>query len=263
MYAFNLQEEAQMRSAMMNRKRVLAAAVALSALLAAVLLLAVQPAQAWEDGDINGKKIVYNSKYSLSVSDNVLYNEIGGQEFALKRLPVSGDAFWSIAAAYKNNVYLTKGSFEKWKYWSYVYNLKTKKLKKVKTYCDIVAFKGAYAYAAHDYKSDVSANRMDIYKMTASGTLKHVKKLTKYGFSTEIIGKKLYYTSADGISLHKNTLYKAKLNGKGKKKIKTFKASEQYGQAIIFEITAKNCKVANGSGQYLYTYKTKTMTKIS
>lgn len=246
-----------------HRFAVLATGIAAVA-IAVLLAIGAQPAQAetFHRSDGNGVTSVYSSKKAYFVDDGVLYKEVGGKWTKLKKLSASGDAYWRVTAAYKKNVYLTKSSFEKWKLWTYTYNTKTKKFKKVKTNCDIVEFKGKYAYAMHDYKSDVSGNRLDVYKLTSSG-VKHVRKLTKYGFYVKAYGKKIYYTVAKDSGMHKNALYKATLSGKSKKKLFSRTSADTYGQVIITDITSKNCKVIRDSAHYLYTYKTKKMKKIA
>ena len=209
----------------------------------------------------NGTKAVYVSSGSL-----VSLDLKSGTVTNLKKLPTGNRSFeddsWSVSVAKGNQVFLIRGSFEKWTYWTYIYNVKNKTFKKVLSKCALGARYGKYVVGTNEYQSDVSAHKMTLYKI-ANGKLKKVKVLTKYGFAAVFIGKKLYYTSSNNSSMRKTTLYRCNANGSKKKKLGTFKGKGEYGQAVVNsnDITKKNCVVYLGDGSYLYTYKTKKLVK--
>jgi len=62
--------------------------------------------------------------------------------------------------------------------------------------------------------------------------------------------------------MKKVTLYRSNLNGSGRRKIKTFSTSQQYGQVLIYNITSKSCEANKDGKVYRYTYATKKMKRI-
>ena len=183
----------------------------------------------------------------------------------LKKLPGyqqagEGDS-WSISAIYGKRVYLTRGSFNKWKQWTYLYKLNSGSFKKVKSNCAIRTSGGKYMVGEKQYHTDVSAVQQDLYKSTKSG-LKKIKRLAKWGLNTQIVGKKIYYISYTDKSMRKGTLYRCNLNGSKRKKLGTFTITQQYGQLIAREFTSKYCTIYKDGQSYRYTYKTKSLTPM-
>lgn len=171
------------------------------------------------------------------------------------------DAYVSIKAYYGGNFYITKSSFEKWKYTTYYYNLSSKKLKLAKDECCIQSQKGKYVLVTSDYRTDVSTGAEYVFQLTKTG-MKEIKKLTNNGLSATFVGKNIYYVDYPKTDMKKAVLYKTTITGKSKTKIATFTTKQEYDQVIVSEITSKNCKVNMNSTSYLYTYKTKKLKKI-
>jgi hypothetical protein len=63
--------------------------------------------------------------------------------------------------------------------------------------------------------------------------------------------------------MKQTTLYRANINGSSAKKITTFKSKQEYGEVLVYNITAKNCYVSKDGNTYIYTYKTKKSKKVS
>ena len=181
----------------------------------------------------------------------------------LKKLPGyqqagEGDS-WSISAIYGKRVYLTRGSFNKWKQWTYLYKLNTGSFRKVKANCAIRTSYGKYMVGEKQYHTDVSAVQQDLYKSTRNG-LKKIKRLAKWGLNTQIVGKKIYYISYTDRNMRKGTIYRCNLDGSKRKKLGTFTTTQQYGQLIAREYTSKYCTIYKDGNSYRYTYKTKNLT---
>lgn len=205
-----------------------------------------------------------NDTHAYYVRNKTLYKYTyaSQKEALLKKLPVSGDENINISTVYKNQIFLTKDSYQKGKLWTYCYNTNTKALKKVKNNCKINAHYKAYVIGQNDFRTDIDPYPMTLYKITSSG-LSKVKTLTSYGRSGTFAGNKVYYTAyPKKHSMKETTLYRCSLNGKNKKKIASFKASGTNGRVTIGEITSKNCKVVINDKQYLYTYSTKKLKKL-
>lgn len=171
---------------------------------------------------------------------------------------------WSFGAVYNGRLYLSVGDKKKERYTTYCYNVKKKKLKKIKTNCLIMDQCGKYVVVREQYHlegSKESPNPKSLWKFTSSG-LKKIKTLTKSGFAAEFAGNKLYYTHFTKYSSgqKKAILYRCNANGSGKKKLGTFKAK---GFLAVYGFTSKNCIVDNDKGTYRYTYSTKKKKKIS
>lgn len=183
----------------------------------------------------------------------------------LKQLPGyqqagEGDS-WNISAIYGKRVYLTRGSFNKWKQWTYLYKLNSGSFKKVKANCAIRTSGGKYMVGEKQYHTDVSAVQQDLYKSTKSG-LKKIKRLAKWGLNTQIVGKKIYYISYTDKYMTKGTLYRCNLDGSRRKKLGSFKITQQYGQLIAREFTSQYCTIYKDGQSYRYTYKTKSLTPM-
>lgn len=209
-----------------------------------------------------------NGSQAFYVRDYVLYKYAYStrKETPVKKLPAKGAAndphlSFYISEVYGNQIYLTKGSQGQWRNWTYSYNIKTKKLKKVLSNCKINTRYGKYVIGQNEYRTDVSAYPITLYKVQSSG-LKKIKKLSSYGWEPTFAGRKLYYVSGTDSSMKKVTLYHCNLNGSGRRKIKTFSTSQQYGQVLIYNITSKSCEVNKDGKVYRYTYATKKMKRI-
>lgn len=206
----------------------------------------------------NGKQAYYISKSTLCK-----YTFSNKKAIKLKKMPVKKDYYFYLSEVYGNQIFITKGSFDEWTYWTYRYNTKTKNLKNIKKNCTIVNRQGKYVVAENSYRSDVSPTPVTLYKITSSG-LKKIKKLTERGFNSVFVDGKLYYTEYTDVYMTKVTLYRCNSNGKGKKALGTFASSSEYGQVLIQEITSKKCTVyIIDEGLYEYTYSTKKLKKIN
>lgn len=209
----------------------------------------------------NGKQAYYVRDFTL-----YKYTYASRKESKVKKLPSTGAsndphmAFY-VTGVYGDQIYLTKGSQGQWKNWTYSYNLKTKKLKKLLSNCSIKTSYGKYVVGQNAYRTDVSAYPITLYKIQSSG-LKKIKKLTSHGWEPTFAGGKLYYAASPDNIMRKVTLYRCNLNGSGRKKIKTFSTSQKYGQVSIFNITSKSCEVYKDGNHYRYTYVTNKMKKI-
>lgn len=204
-----------------------------------------------------------NGLQAYYVDKNVLYRYIYAtrESVRLRNLAVSGDEEFHISTVYGNQIFLTKSSFEQWKYWTYSYNIKTGKVKKVMSNCCITGRLGKFVGAQNAYRTDVGPYPVTIYKITAQG-LSKVRKLTSYGRSEVFVGKKLYYAAYDKGSMKKAVLYRCNKDGTGRKKIAVFINPSEFGEVLIGNITDKGCIVYQAGVQYRYTYAAKKMKRI-
>lgn len=169
-----------------------------------------------------------------------------------------------VTAVYGNNVFISSASFDEWRYWTNIYNLKTKKMSKSLGKFSISDSKGQYAVTADEYRTDVSGYSQSLYKFTSKG-LKKIKRIAKYGQSALFVGDKLYYTTSPSKGYKKLTLYRAKMDGTHKKKIVTWAAKKTYSMVMVTNVTSKTCYVRgvkSGDNWYRYTYKTKKYKKL-
>lgn len=204
----------------------------------------------------NGKQAFYIYKNTL-----YKYTYASRTKSKLKKLPVKGDVYYYISSIYGNQIFITKDSFYQWKHWTYSYNINTKKFKKVTSNCTITARSGNYAVGQNEYRTDVGAYPITLYKIKNSG-LSKVKKLTSFGRSATFAGNKLYYVHYSNKYMRKATLYRCNRNGTNRKAIKTFTASQKYDVVLITNITSKSCDVYKDGKNYRYHYSTKKMKKI-
>lgn len=207
----------------------------------------------------NGKKAYYMYNQSLYV-----YNLKTGSDKLVKTF----STYYSLGGVYNGKAYLTRTDEAKWTQTTYSFNMKSKKLKRAKKKCNIIAANGKYMVGMNEFATDVSAHKMTLYKAKGSG-LKKVKKLASYGFTAKFVGSKLYYMSYASGAMRKGSLYRCTKTGKNKKKLGTFKGvkSNGYrGQVVVSDITSKSCKVTKPGGDeplwYKYTYKTKKLKRI-
>ena len=205
-----------------------------------------------------------NGKQAVYIRDGALYKYVYSKrkEVRLKKLSASMADGCYVSAGYDNQIFVTRGSFDDWKYWTYRYNLKTGSWKMVKSNCAICAQSGKYVVAQNEFRSDVSPYPITVYKITSSG-LKKERKLTSKGFAPTYVGSKLYYVSYTDESMKTCRLYRCNANGSKKKMLKKFTAPGEWGCVYVTDITSKSCRVImNFSEEYKYTYATGKMKKL-
>jgi hypothetical protein len=195
--------------------------------------------------------VIYNYKYKT------------GKNKKLKKMKEDGDAVYTIGGVYKNYIYVNKSSFDRWRLWTYTYNIKTGEYRKIATDCSVSDISGGYVVGCNEYRSDVSPYKITLYKIKSDGSFKKVKVISKYGYQGDFVNGKLYYLIYPQNSLKETTLYRANEDGSSAKKIVTFKSNNKYGEVMVYDITAKNCYVYKDGTTYLYTYKTKKLKKVS
>ena len=233
----------------------------LSALLMIAVVITVIPAGGASVAEAAPKS---GKMYYISNNNTLMAHDFGTMsEKTIKKLPVGKKAdpdHWEFVVKIGKRIYLNRDSFDKWKQWLYVYNTGTKKLKMVRSNCNVRSIYGDYFVADRYYRTDVSPVPIDLYKATAKGVRK-IKTLSKRGMSGEFINKRIYYTvySKD---MKTCSLYRCKPNGKGKKKLGTFKTNDKYGMVYVNEITPTYCKVFKNEKTYKYTYKTRKLARI-
>ena len=205
-----------------------------------------------------------NGRQAFYVRRNVLYKYVfsSRRETKVKTLPASGDQFYRISTVYGRRIFLTKESFDQWKFWTYTFDMKTAKFKRVMSNCNITDRYGKYVVAANEYRSDVSPYRISLYKIIPAGLTK-VKKLSSYGFKEGFINGKLYYSSYPRGSVGNTTLYRCNPNGSNRKKLASFATDEAFGEVFISEVTSTSCNVFIYGKTYRYDYETKQMTEIT
>lgn len=205
-----------------------------------------------------------NGSYAYYVRENALYRYryADKKETWLKRLKTSDDSTFYVSSVYGGKVFITRGSFDKWKHWTYQYNTKTKKLKLAKSNCAILSRYGKYVVSQDEYRTDVSPFPATLYKITANG-LSKIKTLTSYAHNGVFVKGKLYYTVYGKNKIHKATLYRCNPNGSGKKKIAVFTSKNKDNEVLISKITSTYCEVYKDSETYRYTYKNKKYKKIN
>lgn len=258
-------------------KRNPAILAACAAILALALLACASPAHAagYKQTDeyyhfSNGARTVYMESSSYS---NVLYvlDNATGSAKQLRTFKHGQDDSWYVTYAYKNIVFITHNQFDKWRSDTYAYNMKTKKLKKAKGTCHIVASNGGkYVVGENTYRTDVGPTKLTLYKVNGKGEMKKVKTLAKHGFGAAIVGKYIYFGSGND-RMSKMKVYRCKLNGKSKKKLGgTWKGPKLpwggRGMVLPQSFTKTNCIVSFSGSEtknYLYTYKTKKLKRLS
>lgn len=206
----------------------------------------------------NGKQVYY-------IKENVLYKYVlsSKKNTKLKKFKKVNDDYYFISTIYGSQIFVTRGSFDAWKYWTYMYDTKTGKTTKVLSNCDLVARYGKYVVGEKEYRTDVSPDTCTLYKITSKG-LSKIRTLTSYGKNATFVGGKLYYTAYSDIYMDKATLYRCDAKtGKSEVKLGSFRASEKYTGIYIYDITSKNCTVYKDNKAYRYTYKTKKLREIS
>lgn len=216
-----------------------------------------------------------NGKYKVYIQDEKLYQKTisTGKVKVLTKLgklyDKNDDVSVSISAYYGGNFYIYRGSFNNWNHKTYYYNLKSGKLKLASDKCSIEVAQGKYAIVTPDFRTDVSPASLYLYKLTKSG-MKKVKLLTKHGFSSTIIGSKVYYVDNPNkvvsdwgtyYDMKKAVLYRTNFTGKAKTKIATFNTEGEYGEVIVSNITKNTCDVSMNSNNYTYIYKTKKLVR--
>jgi len=185
---------------------------------------------------------------------------------SLKELPMGvrsyEDDSWNISTINGRNIYLTRSSFEKWRSWTYVYNTKTKKLRKIASKADIIARSGSYVYVQQDYTTDVRGYKISIFRLTSTG-MKKVKTLGRYCASLTVIKGKIYYAKYRSADMNSGALYRCSARGSGTVKLGSFAAKGKLAQVMVSDITTKKCKISfsDTGNSYTYTFKTKSLKK--
>ncbi len=177
---------------------------------------------AWTNG-----KTIYYTKNGSSIYKYTISSKKSKKVKSLSSV-LGKDGYAYIRKIYKNRIYFTVDSEQKWSVTTYFYNTKTKKIKKVKSNADIMASSGKYCVCQKEKTSEISTVTLTLYKITSSGKFKKIKKLTSQGDSyvKAISGKFYYVRYSDKYSFTKASVYRIKTNGNSKKKMIT--VSEDY-----------------------------------
>lgn len=187
----------------------------------------------------------------------------GGKTKVLKNLPKGKYADsndWELRTISGKYIFLTCGNFSQWKQWTYTYNIKTRKLKKIQNNCSIVQTSGKYAVGINGYRTDISPQKMTLYKITSAGKLKKIKVIDNSVASIGIHNKQIYYMT---FSDYSESLYKCNRDGKKIKKIATFEKSSPYNIILASDFKSDGCTITyNPGGQYYLNYQTLDMTPI-
>ncbi len=212
----------------------------------------------------NGTQVYYlemKNGYSLR-----RYTLATKKDTTVKKLSVSEGQGWRISNAYGSNIYLTKSSFYQGSQQTYRFGTGNRKLSMVAAGCDINDRYGKYVTMNLQFRTDTSPTAIALYRITGSGGLTRVKKLTSYGFDPKFVGKKVYYASYPDYktqkSMKKAVLYRCNTNGKGRVKLGTLTAHTAYTQIVVIEWRADSCDVAMDGSVYRFTYATKKLEKI-
>lgn len=217
-----------------------------------------------ENGSYKKTSLTYDSltdgtkAYYVQGRNLYAYTLSTGKAKKIKKLPAKKEAYFSVSMVYNNRIFLTLSSYDEFRYLTYQYNMKTKKLKLIKKDCNLVRNYGTYAVSFDQLRTDVSPTPVTLYRITSS-SLKKIKKLTSDGMSCRFIRGKLYYIEYDSYMMQKMTIYRCKPNGSGKKKLAELSARGENGVIYMQEMYADKCKVFMGDGTYIYTYATKQL----
>lgn len=216
-----------------------------------------------------------NNKQAFYIRDDALYKYklSTKKETKIKNIPFKTYPYeepytrddWHVSALYKNKIYMTADFFGN--YNTYSYDIKTHKIKKVKSNFQIThRYKNYFLGTGNLDTYSFDPFSIFIYKIKNNKFVK-VKKLTSRGIEHRIIGNKIYYVKYDAeYPCKKAALYKCNINGKKKTKIFEAKsnsnASGDNRYVSIEHVTSKNCIVQKNGKIYKYTYKTKKYKKI-
>lgn len=214
-----------------------------------------------QSGALKVKAAVNKDDYSIK--ENVLYYK----NKKIKKLPAVKNEMmenWGISACYGSRLFLSKlnnqNNEDKKSAVTYSYDTKTKKLKKLKSGCDIIDICGKYV-AASSYVED-------FFELSSNSVQDHIfrtEKIKKLG--DEVRGavfdkKKLYYSIYPDISRKQGTLCRCNPDGSGYKEIKIFSKQEEYGSVVITPVNSKYCEVWIDGYNYRYTIATGKMKKL-
>ena len=185
-----------------------------------------------------------------------------GKTKALKSLPnkarnIENDSY-HVSAIYGGQVYLTRGSFDAWHYWTYQYNMKTGKLRMALKTGMITGRSSKYVVVEHDYRSDVSPVRISLYRLTSTG-MKKIVRLANKAHSAVFLKGHVYYGAYSGDRMTKVTICRRKQDGSSLKKLGTIRSSSMI---IPYRFTTKYCLVNISGSNYRFSYKTKKLTKV-
>lgn len=202
-----------------------------------------------------------NGNRAYYIRDKVLYYYVysSQKEHKAKKLPATGEYRFSIT--YGNRLFITKESGDIWKCWTYSYNVKTRRLKLIKSNCELYSRTGKYALGTTEYRSDVSPSPLVLYKITSSGLTK-IKKLTSKAWGGSIIDDRVYYFSYSDFLMQNGTVYCCNLDGSGRKKLATITSPEKDEIIFVGNYTDTKCEVSTMKHTYEYTYSTKELRKI-
>lgn len=212
----------------------------------------------------------YNKKTGAENYYLVKYS--GKKKKVLKKLPKDADdglGFWDYVTVKGRYIFLARGDGVKWRLYTYRYDLKKKKLKKIAT--DLAPILLAYnPYNSGDYylcnhwfdTAGLIASKLSLCKLTSSGKIEVVKGLgdcTDAGFA----GGHLYYARFSGLSAARYEDYinvtiqinVCNVDGSGERQIGSF--TKRYESGTILHagsFTNANCLIYIGEDTYIFDY---------
>ena len=217
----------------------------------------------------NGSQIYYtkDSKGHYYVK---VYSIATGKSSRVAAMPYVARAYdtydyFTITAIYKDRIYLTRTNEEKWVQDTYFLDLRAPgdSITKVAGSTDIEQRYGKYVLARHAYVTDVSPYKVTLNSIRSDGKLKKIKTLGNYTYGARISGNYVYYAVYTSIYMSDCSIYKMKLDGTGKTKIRNIRSTSGSEKAVIvYDINAKSCKVYIDGNMFKVDMKTKKITKI-
>ncbi len=205
------------------------------------------------DGVWTNGKTFYYIGYTGSHDALYKYTKSSKKVKKLKTLP-DVDGFWygyRVGKVRGGKVFINQE--KRGQYSVYSYKIKTKKFKREKKNCSIIANSGKYCVCLKEWQKKIFGNvPLNLYKVTSSGSFKKVKTITKTGSEgVYVIDGKFYYLNTPKIG-GKSTLYRMSAGGKTKKKLVSFTCPNA---VYLDKVTTKYCDIVDYEGEdYRYYY---------
>ncbi len=183
------------------------------------------------------------------------FNLKNGKMKFVKKLPYkkskSDQDAYSIESFQGDYMYIYRGSFESWKHWLCVYNVKKKTWKQYAN-VEVMGSIGKYAFVSHDYRTDVSPVKGSLYTISGDQVTK-IKEIGNYVTWIGVYKKQFLYAEYTTNTMEECNIYKLSKDGKTSEKIGSFHGAESESSVYAYLSEKKNRIVINlGNTVYYY-----------